>query len=98
MLPLRGVVVLAAVLSVFAPQPSMADCMTLTPNIRWERIDSDQILIYRSRVPYGTVRLLGCRVRSHSKIQVIKEAFCSYDPEVFIVDNVVCQVRQVERF
>lgn len=88
-----------AIASVFYANIALADCASLSGRISWQKIDSNEILIFKNRVPYAKIDLdYGTYISSSSEIQILDDYPCSYSSAVFLIDGEVVDVRRIEKF
>jgi len=79
--------------------PSFADCINLSGRISWQKIDSNEILIFRNGDPYAKINLeYGTYIYSSSEIQILDDYPCSYSDAVFLIDGEVVGVMSIDKF
>ena len=78
---------------------ALSDCLLLYGSISWEKIDSNEILIYKSGTPYAKVDLeYGTFLTGYSDVKIIDESPCSYSSNVFLIDGDPVDVRSIDKF
>ena len=83
----------------FVTGPSFADCINLSGRISWQKIDSNEILIFRNGDPYAKIDLdYGTYLYSSSEIQILDDYPCSYSDAVFLIDGDVVGVMSIDKF
>ena len=86
-------------ISLFFAFPSFSDCLLLYGNIKWEKIDSNEILLYKSGRAYAKVDLeYGTYITSYSDIKILDDSPCSYSNNVFLIDGDPVDVRGLDKF
>ena len=76
-----------------------ADCINIYGNISWQKIDNDEILIFKNGRPFAKVQLdYGTYIYSSTDISIINDFPCSHDRNVFLVDGDPTDVRRIEKF
>ena len=86
-------------ISLFCAFPSFSDCLLLYGNIKWEKIDSNEILLYKSGRAYAKVDLeYGTYITRYSDIKILDDSPCSYSSNVFLIDGDSVDVRRLEKF
>ena len=90
---------LLLIISVFYVIPAFSDCLLLYGNIKWEKIDSNEILLYKSGKAYAKVDLeYGTYITRYSDIKILDDSPCSYSSNVFLIDGDPVDVRRLDKF
>ena len=91
-------ILLGAFLISFMPTAVNAACITLYGNIKWEKIDSNEMLLYKRGSPYAIVHLeYGTYLNRSSDVQILDDYPCSYSDNVFLIDGDAVGVRRIEK-
>ena len=87
----------AAMLSCL-PNIVSAACINLYGNIKWEKIDSNEMLLYKRGSPYAVVYLeYGTFLNRSSNVQILDDYPCSYSDNVFLIDGDAVGVRRIKK-
>ena len=87
----------AALLSCL-PTVVSAACLNLYGNIKWEKIDSNEMMLYKRGSPYAIVHLeYGTYLNRLSDVQILDDYPCSYSDNVFLIDGDAVGVRRIEK-
>lgn len=79
--------------------PAIADCVSLNGNISWQKIDSNELLLFKAGRPIAKVDLaFGTFLYNSSSVTILDDRPCSYSNNVFLIDGEVVDVRQIDKF
>ena len=83
----------------FSIGPAMADCVSLSGNISWQKIDSNELLLFKGGRPLAKIDLaFGTFLYDSSRVTILDDWSCSYSRNVFLIDGEVVDVRQIDKF
>lgn len=91
----KGSLIIGMLLASLSP-PSYADCVGLFGNIKWQKLSSKEILMYRSGNAIAKIELdYGTYINKYSDVVILDDYPCSYSSSVFLIDDSVVGVRKI---